>query len=258
MKEGQRRIYLLDELRGFAIICMVFHHMFYDIGFVLHYDIGYRIFNFLCVFQPFFWAIFIITSGICSRLSRNTVRRGIIVFACGLAVTLVTAVIMPAMGISGAEIYFGVLSCLGLSMIITGIFMPLLNRLGKKGSVAGMAISAALFLATYNISDGQLLFGLIDLPQSLYNTNYFSFLGFHNGMFFSADYFPLVPWLFIFLFGAFLGKWAKEGAFPKAFYKSRVNFLQKVGKNSLWVYLLHQPALYAVMYIISFIQLLFV
>lgn len=232
--------------------------MFYDIGFVLHYDIGYRIFNFLCVFQPFFWAIFIITSGICSRLSRNTVRRGIIVFACGLAVTLVTAVIMPAMGISGAEIYFGVLSCLGLSMIITGIFMPLLNRLGKKGSVAGMAISAALFLATYNISDGQLLFGLIDLPQSLYNTNYFSFLGFHNGMFFSADYFPLVPWLFMFLFGAFLGKWAKDGAFPKAFYKSRVKFLQKVGKNSLWVYLLHQPALYAVMYIISFIQLLFV
>lgn len=258
MKEGQRRIYLLDELRGFAIICMVFHHMFYDIGFVLHYDIGYRIFNFLCVFQPFFWAIFIITSGICSRLSRNTVRRGIIVFACGLAVTLVTAVIMPAMGISGAEIYFGVLSCLGLSMIITGIFMPLLNRLGKKGSVAGMAISAALFLATYNISEGRLLFGLIDLPQSLYNTNYFSFLGFHNGMFFSADYFPLVPWLFMFLFGAFLGKWAKDGAFPKAFYKSRVKFLQKVGKNSLWVYLLHQPALYAVMYIISFIQLLFV
>ena len=40
MKEGQRRIYLLDELRGFAIICMVIHHTFYDIGFVLHYDIG--------------------------------------------------------------------------------------------------------------------------------------------------------------------------------------------------------------------------
>ena len=34
MKNGIRRIYFLDELRGFAIICMVFHHMFYDIGFV--------------------------------------------------------------------------------------------------------------------------------------------------------------------------------------------------------------------------------
>ena len=184
MKEGQRRIYLLDELRGFAIICMVFHHMFYDIGFVLHYDIGYKIFNYLCVFQPFFWAIFIITSGVCSRLSRNTVRRGIIVFAAGLAVTLVTAVIMPAIGITGAEIYFGVLSCLGLSMIITGIFMPLINKLGKKGSIAGMAVSAALFLITYSVSEGSLFFGLVELPQALYSNNIFAFLGFHNGSFF--------------------------------------------------------------------------
>lgn len=256
MKEGQRRIYLLDELRGFAIICMVFHHMFYDIGFVLHYDIGYKIFNYLCVFQPFFWAIFIITSGVCSRLSRNTVRRGIIVFAAGLAVTLVTAVIMPAIGITGAEIYFGVLSCLGISMIITGIFMPLINKLGKKGSIAGMAVSAVLFLITYSVSEGSLFFGLVELPQALYSNNICAFLGFHNGSFFSADYFPLIPWLFMFLFGAFLGKWAKDGALPKAFYKSRVKFFQKAGKNSLWIYLLHQPALYAVMYLISFIQLL--
>ena len=35
MKEGTKRIYFLDELRGFAIICMVIHHMFYDFGFVL-------------------------------------------------------------------------------------------------------------------------------------------------------------------------------------------------------------------------------
>ena len=31
MKNGIRRIYFLDELRGFAIICMVFHHMFTEI-----------------------------------------------------------------------------------------------------------------------------------------------------------------------------------------------------------------------------------
>ena len=254
MKEGQRRIYLLDELRGFAIVCMVFHHMFYDIGFVLGYDIGYRIFDFLCIFQPLFWALFIVTSGI----SRNTVRRGVIVFAAGLIVTLVTAVIMPAMGITGAEIYFGVLSCLGLCMIITGAFMPLINRLGTRGSIAGAVISAVLFLITYTVNSGSLLFGLIELPAALYETNYLAFLGFHNGNFFSADYFSLIPWLFLFLFGAFLGKWAKGQALPQGFYKSRVKFLQKIGKNSLWIYLLHQPPLYAIMYLISFIQLLFI
>ncbi len=128
MVKGAKRILVLDEIRGFAIVCMIFHHMFYDIGFVLELDWGYRVFNFLCTFQPVFWAAFILTSGICSRLSRNPVKRGIIVLAAGIAVSLVTAVIMPAMGITGAEIYFGILSCLGCSMIITGFLMPLINK----------------------------------------------------------------------------------------------------------------------------------
>ena len=87
---------------------MVLHHMFYDIGFVLGLKWGSRVFDFLCLFQPVFWAVFILTSGICSRLSRSPVKRGLIVLAAGFIVTLVTAVIMPKMGIEGAEIYFGV------------------------------------------------------------------------------------------------------------------------------------------------------
>lgn len=39
--------------------------------------------KYLICFAPFnqaFWAVFIIISGICSRLSRNTIKRGVIVF----------------------------------------------------------------------------------------------------------------------------------------------------------------------------------
>lgn len=255
LREGTKRIYLLDELRGFAIICMVIHHTFYDIGFVLKYNWGYSVFNFLCIFQPVFWAIFIVISGICSRLSRNTLKRGCIVFAAGLIVTLVTAVIMPAIGITGAEVYFGILSCLGVCMILTGIFMPLIEKGNEK---AGMVVSFILFLATYSISSGSLLFGLIKLPAALYKTNYLCPLGFFNSSFRSADYFSVFPWFFMFLFGAFLGKYARDGAFPAFAYKSRIRLFQKAGKNSLWIYLLHQPVLYAVMYFISFIQLLMI
>ena len=105
MKNGIRRIYFLDELRGFAIICMVFHHMFYDIGFVLKLDWGYKIFDFLCYFQPLFWGIFIITSGICSHLSRNTVKRGFIVLACGAAGFFVSVVFLPLCGGGGFNRY---------------------------------------------------------------------------------------------------------------------------------------------------------
>ncbi|MCH5316520.1 MAG: DUF1624 domain-containing protein [Eubacterium sp.] len=254
LKDGARRILLLDEIRGFAIICMVFHHMFYNIGFVLGYDFGYKVFNALCVFQPFFWAAFIVTSGICSRLSRNTIRRGAVVLGGGLAVTLVSAVIMPLMGITGAEIYFGILSCLGCCMIITGLLTPLLDKINTK---IGLTVCAFLFLATYNISKKTLLFGLITLPDILYQSDWLCPLGFYSRTFTSADYFALLPWLFLFLFGAFIGKYAANGDFPEAAYKSHSRFLQKSGKYSFWIYLAHQPVMYVFFYAYKFIQAIF-
>ena len=50
MIKGAKRILILDEIRGFAIICMVVHHMFYDIGFVLDVQWGYRVFDFFLYF----------------------------------------------------------------------------------------------------------------------------------------------------------------------------------------------------------------
>ena len=248
MIKGAKRILILDEIRGFAILCMIVHHMFYDVGFVLGLDWGYRVFDFLCHFQPLFWAAFIITSGICSHLSRNPIKRGFIVLGAGIIVSFVTAIIMPAIGITGAEIYFGILSCLGCSMIIAGGLMPLLNKGNDK---IGLLVVAFLFFATYKISDKSLLFGLVRIPDALYQSNIFSPFGFYNSSFQSADYFPLIPWLFMFLFGAIFGKYAKEEKFSAFAYNSHSKVLQFVGKNSLWFYLAHQPALYGIMYLIK-------
>jgi uncharacterized membrane protein len=253
LKSDTRRIELLDELRGFAIIAMIVHHAFLDIGEVAAADWGYKAFDFLCTFQPLFWAIFIIISGICSRLSRNPVKRGVIVLGAGLIVTLVTAVIMPLLNMTGAEIYFGILSCLGSCMIITGLLMPLIE---KTNSVAGMIICAVLFAITYSISSKSLLFGLIPLPEALYSTNYLMPLGFFNSSFYSADYFAIFPWIFMFIFGSFLGKYAKDGAFPEWTYKKRVKLFSFVGRNSLWFYLAHQVVIYAILYLIIGIMLL--
>lgn len=241
----KKRIELLDELRGFAIIAMIIHHSLLDIGDVFSARWGYVAFNKLCLVQPIFWAIFIIISGICSRLSRNTIKRGAIVLGAGLIVTLVTAVIMPKLGMEGAEIYFGILSCLGSCMIITGLLMPLIE---KTNTNLGLIISAILFFVSYDISNKTLLFGLINLPDILFKTNYLMPLGFYNDSFFSADYFAIFPWVFLFIFGAFIGKFAKEGKFPEWTYKKRIKAFGFIGKNSLWFYLGHQPVLYGLFY----------
>ncbi len=251
--KDKKRIELLDELRGFAILAMIVHHFFLDAGDVLSADWGYAIFGRLCALQPFFWAIFIVISGICSRLSRNTIKRGVTVLGAGLLITLVTAVIMPKIGMAGAEIYFGILSCLGCCMIITGVLMPLIE---KTKPIVGLIITGVLFVITYSISDGSLCFGLIDLPQVLYKTNYLMPLGFFNSSFFSADYFAIIPWLFMFLFGAFIGEYAKAGAFPQWSYKRHSKLLSFVGRNSLWFYLAHQVVIYALLYLFFALTLL--
>ena len=249
MQEGRKRIHLLDELRGFAIICMIVHHTLLDIGDMFSANWATDAFNALCAVQPLFWAVFIIISGVCSRLSRNTVKRGVIVLALAGVITLVTAVIMPRLGFEGYGIWFGILHCLGSCMVITGLLMPLIKRIDYR---VGAVISAALFAFTYGIdgSHRSLLFGLIKLPSALYKSNVFSPLGFYNYSFESADYFPILPWIFVFLFGAFIGQLALDEALPKQFYVKHSRFLSFVGKNSLWVYMAHQPVIYGVLWVV--------
>lgn len=253
MKAETKRIELLDELRGFAIVAMIIHHAFLAIGDVTASAWGYEMFDRLCVVQPVFWGIFIIISGICTRLSRSPVRRGAIVLAAGMIITLVTAVIMPLIGMDGAQIYFGILHCLGCCMIITGLLMPIIEKINP---IWGMLICALLFAITYNISTGGLLFGLIALPEQLYQTNYLMPLGIYNQSFYSADYFAIFPWIFMFQFGAFFGKYAKDGAFPQWAYKKHSRFFGFVGRNSLWFYLGHQVVIYGILYLIIGICLL--
>ena len=57
MKTDKKRIEILDELRGFAILAMIVHHTFYDIGFVMGIDWGYKVFDALCNLQPIFWTL---------------------------------------------------------------------------------------------------------------------------------------------------------------------------------------------------------
>ena len=157
---------------------------------------------------------------------------------------------MQLFGFTGSKIYFGILHCLGSCMIITGLLMPVISKINYK---LGAVISAFLFIFTYGINTGTMLFTLIKLPASWYQYDFLAPLGVYSKNFKSADYFSIIPWLFLFLFGAFIGKLAINENLPKFMYKQRSKFLCTVGKNSLWVYILHQPAIYLIMLIIAFI-----
>lgn len=158
MEEKKKRIHLLDEIRGFAIICMIVHHSFLDVGDVLGLNWGYRIFNALCLVQPVFWAAFIIISGVCTGLSRNAVKRGFLVLVCSGVITLVTALVMPMFGFIECEIYFGILHCLGFCMIAAGLAMPLIKELIiKPGQLCQQYCFCFSMASTAEVSASDLL-----------------------------------------------------------------------------------------------------
>ena len=70
----------------------------------------------------------------------------------------------------------------------------------------------------------------------------------------SSDYFPLLPNLGFFLIGSALGRSLyrnKTSLLPKVNERNFIiRFLSLCGKQSLWIYLLHQPVLSGIFYMI--------
>ena len=71
--------------------------------------------------------------------------------------------------------------------------------------------------------------------------------------FYSADYFPIFPWMFVFFAGASIGLWAVRGKFPAFMAKSRLRPLAFVGRHALLIYILHQPVLYGLFSLVQWI-----
>ena len=108
---------------------------------------------------------------------------------------------------------------LGISMMLFGLLRPLFQKLHP---MVGAAVMLVLFIFTYGVTSGYVgipYFWEIPLPDFLYSTNYLFPLGFIPAGFYSADYFSLLPWLFLFFMGSFVGVYVKEGRFPAPFYQ---------------------------------------
>ena len=135
-------------------------------------------------------------------------------------------------------------------MVLFWLLRPLLDKIPLW---AGLAVFGLLTWLTWNIQNGQLGFAPIwslQLPASWYQSNWLMPLGFVPNGFFSADYFPLLPWVFVFFAGSLAGVPLKEGRFPAFVYPTHVRWLAAVGRHTLWIYLLHQPVIYGVLSLI--------
>ena len=86
----RRRIYLMDELRGFAVFCMVFYHGFYTLAYLYNLKAGMILLNFFMPAEPYFAGMFMLIAGISSDLSHSNLKRGAKLLGVALVVTLAT------------------------------------------------------------------------------------------------------------------------------------------------------------------------
>ena len=70
-KKPQGRVGLLDEVRGFAIICMVVYHAMYDLRFVFGLDVPIFFEDWFDVIRDVFAGMFADTRGIISKGERS-------------------------------------------------------------------------------------------------------------------------------------------------------------------------------------------
>lgn len=235
-----RRVWELDALRGLCVLGMVAVHFVYDL-IDLYGIVSWDYPDWFLVIMNWGGILFILISGICATLGRRSVRRGLIVVLCGFICTAVTWG-MYHFGFATKDIiiYFGVLHCLGTCMILWWLF----KRLPTAAlAVLGVAIAVAGLFLWYTPVD----VGMYLVP-----------LGFHPAEFYSSDYFPLLPNFGYFLIGAVLGRTVyrrKETLLPKINDRAPLlRFLQLCGKHSLWIYLLHQPVLSSICWLLTLLQ----
>lgn len=104
-----------------------------------------------------------------------------------------------------------------------------------------MSLCLVLFALTWSI------------PKTIYLVPYLAWLGFPSLGFVSGDYYPIIPFIFMYLAGYFAAHIAQgiDKTVPSWAYANPLPALASLGRHALPFYLLHQPI------ILGFLELVY-
>jgi uncharacterized membrane protein len=246
VKKSLIRFWEIDFLRGIAVILMIFFHFLYDLNYfgiiALSLYKGYFLIYVYLVGIIFFTlvgiSLTISYSKVKDKLTNNELKtkfvsRGLRIFGLGILISLISYIIL-----NEGYILFGVLHCIGLSIILA---YPFLKYRYFNLLFGLLLIVAGLFLK--NLS---------------FNFYWLFWIGFIPENFYTIDYYPILPWLGVILIGLFLGNmlyFENKRKFDLANLSNFriVGLFTYLGKNSLIIYFIHQPILLFIIFLYSLI-----
>jgi uncharacterized membrane protein len=223
----------MDAVRTLAIGLMVLYHLAFD----LQYWYGWRL-----GVQHSGWEtlgrisaiLFLALVGVSFAVSiqgraqdqiwKRTFRRAGIILGWAMAISAATYMMEPS-----TFIRFGILHCIGLSLLL----LPMTRQLGYWNVLIGIVwIAVSPYVQGMPVT-GDWLLVLGRMPPG----------------FISLDYYPFFPWTGIILIGAGIGACIRLPDVSHA--PARLaHLLTAPGRHSLAAYLLHQPILLAVLWIL--------
>ena len=226
---NSKRIWEIDFFRGIALVLMTYFHVIFDMNEFFGYSVSYS--SGLNYYIGKLSAIlFMLIAGISCTLSRRNTKRAAKILAVAILITIVSHLYNPQFGIK-----FGILHFMGICILL----YPLFSKLN-----AYLLIIMGLGILASN----KWLSGIkVDF-------DYLFPLGITSNNFVSSDYYPLIPWISVFLFGIAMGKILYSGKQSLFKFELRENIISRVGRRTLLVYIVHQPVIIAVLSFIEFIK----
>lgn len=232
-----KRLRLFDIIRGFSVISMMGFHACYDLTAIFGFRLAWFAPPFEDIWRDSISWTFLFIAGVMCSFSRNNLKRAgryLALAAAIWAVTTIAAVDTP--------INFGIIFCMGACTLI----YALLQKAGHvpDGWKAAILLWAAFFIS-YGLPRGSFGFPplAVPLPRALYQIHGLAWLGIPGPGFASGDYYPVLPFLFMYLSGAALGKLWKRQGYPDTARKLVCTPLEFVGRHPLAFYIFHQPAI---------------
>ncbi|EJF88615.1 DUF1624 domain-containing protein [Bartonella tamiae] len=236
-----KRLKKLDIFRGIALIGMMIYHLSWDLSYFSYIaqtipnEGGFHYLARLVAFS------FLFITGFSLYLAHSNyirwklfIKRLLRVLFAAVLVSFVTYIIMP-----NGFIYFGILHQIVLTSIIGVIFLrfPIIINI--------IVIIAVCLIAVYAKSDIFNWFGLY-------------WLGLSTNPRPSFDYVPFFPWFCAGLAGLTIAQLCARFKIL-SFFQSGIKpnwlsyILEKLGQHTLFIYLVHQPFLMGILFLISLI-----
>jgi len=229
---------------------MILMHLAWDI----RYSFGVDVFGFLearwfwAFVHPFFIVIFVGVSGVCCTFSRNNVTRGLKLLVVAVLLFCATFLITKYLKIN-CLIIFNVLALLSVGILL----WALIEFVEKKCHVSPVVTNVLLaFLGSFAIVLGD------EISRYDYKVDNLWLLPVGikmESMPYQADYLPLFPWIGVFLIGCLAGRVCY--AQRKTLFSNASGAVRKIsapfeffGKHSLIIYLIHQPIVFGILYLI--------